>query len=162
MSEKSTKEQGLTIPAFTRSVKIKLLRPGAKIPTYATEGSACFDMYACMDKDTVEVPPHGSIKIGTGVAVSLPERTVMLQFSRSGHGFKHGVRFVNCVGVIDSDYRGEVMVGLHNDSDRPYSVQNGERVAQAIIQSYIPVTFEEVEELDSTERGTGGFGSTGK
>lgn len=146
---------------FCRDVKIKLLRKGASVPEYATDGSACFDLCACIDHD-VEVPAHGKATVGTGLAFSLEKGNVLLVFSRSGHGFKYGLRLVNCVGVIDSDYRGEVMVGIRNDSDSPYTIKNGERVAQAIVQSYIPCRFDVVDELDATERGAGGFGSTGK
>lgn len=149
-------------PCIYRTLRVKRLRDTARIPVYGSEGAACFDFYACLDKDEIVVPPHSSVKVGTGLVVALERGTVLFMYSRSGHGFKHGVRFVNCVGVIDSDYRGEIMVGLHNDSDTEYVVKNGERVAQGLVQSYIPVAFLEVDKLDETERGTGGFGSTGK
>lgn len=146
----------------TRSVMVKQLKPKAKIPTYGSEGAACFDFYACLDKDEIVVPAHGTVKVGTGLAFALGKGNVLFLYSRSGHGFKHGLRFVNCVGVIDSDYRGEVMVGIHNDSDTTYSIKDGERIAQGIVQSYLPTNFVVVDDLDETERGTGGFGSTGK
>ena len=146
----------------TRSVMVKQLKSKAKIPTYGSEGAACFDFYACLDKDEIVVPAHGTVKVGTGLAFALGKGNVLFLYSRSGHGFKRGLRFVNCVGVIDSDYRGEVMVGVHNDSDTPYSIKDGERIAQGIVQSYLPTNFVVVDDLDETERGTGGFGSTGK
>ena len=146
----------------TRSVMVKQLKSKAKIPTYGSEGAACFDFYACLDKDEIVVPAHGTVKVGTGLAFALGKGNVLFLYSRSGHGFKHGLRFVNCVGVIDSDYRGEVMVGIHNDSDTPYTIKDGERIAQGIVQSYLPTSFVVVDNLDETERGTGGFGSTGK
>ena len=146
----------------TRSVMVKQLKSKAKIPTYGSEGAACFDFYACLDKDEIVVPAHGTVKVGTGLAFALGKGNVLFLYSRSGHGFKHGLRFVNCVGVIDSDYRGEVMVGIHNDSDTPYTIKDGERIAQGIVQSYLPTNFVQVGDLDETERGTGGFGSTGK
>lgn len=143
-----------------RRVSVKVLSPLAKIPTYGTEEAACFDFYAAIDK-AVEIPPHGCVNIPTGLAFCLPKGTVMLMYSRSGHGFKSGVRFVNCVGVIDSDYRGEVRVGLRNDFDVPYTVTPKERIAQGIVQSCMRTVFEQVETLPETARGTGGFGSTG-
>lgn len=146
----------------TRSVMVKQLKSKAKIPTYGSEGAACFDFYACLDEDEIVVPAHGTVKVGTGLAFALGKGNVLFLYSRSGHGFKHGLRFVNCVGVIDSDYRGEVMVGIHNDSDTPYTLKDGERIAQGIVQSYLPTNFVVVDDLDETERGTGGFGSTGK
>lgn len=146
----------------TRSVSVKRLVSKAKIPTYGSAGAACFDFYACLTEDEVVVPPHATVKVGTGLAFSIGKGNVLFLYSRSGHGFKHGLRFVNCVGVIDSDYRGEVMVGLYNDSDIPYAIKDGERIAQGIVQSYLPTVFVETDDLDETKRGTGGFGSTGK
>lgn len=145
-----------------RMVRVKKLNPKAKLPTYGSEGAACFDFYACLEGDSIVVPPHGTVKVGTGLAFGLDFGNVLFMYSRSGHGFKHGLRFVNCVGVIDSDYRGEVMVGIHNDSDIEYVIKDGERIAQGIVQSYIPCNFVLMDDLDETERGTGGFGSTGK
>lgn len=145
-----------------RSINVKRLVSKAKIPTYGSDGAACFDFYACLNKDEIVVPAHGTVKVGTGLAFALGKGNVLFLYSRSGHGFKHGLRFVNCVGVIDSDYRGEVMVGIYNDSDTPYTIKDGERIAQGIVQSYLPTDFVEVDDLDETERGTGGFGSTGK
>lgn len=140
-------------------VKIKKLNPEAVTPAYATPGSACFDLYSL---DEGMVLPASSKTFATGLAFEIPEGHVMLIFSRSGHGFNHAVRLSNCVGVIDSDYRGEVKVKLHNDRiDEGFYVVKGSRIAQAMIIATQEVRFEVVDELDTTERGTGGFGSTG-
>lgn len=143
-------------------VKIKKLHPDAVIPQYATSGSACFDLTAVPGStrhpsdDKAEVYP-------TGLAFEIPQDHVMLVFSRSGQGFKEAVRLSNCVGVIDSDYRGEVKVSLRSDA-REYSTPawSGERIAQAMILPVQQVSFLEVDELGTTERGTGGLGSTGR
>ena len=149
-------------------LKIKQLDYRAQLPVYATTGAACFDLHAivthdCMPDETPleDMPPNLPRVIRTGLAFEIPEGYVMLVYSRSGHGFKNGVRLANCVGVIDSDYRGEVMVKLHNDSCFAFNVYNGDRIAQAMIIPVQQVQFELVEELSSTERGSGGMGSTG-
>lgn len=142
-------------------LRIKKLNNLATIPQYASQGAACFDLTAAIDK-AVTIDPRSSANLGTGLAFEVPPGHVMMVFSRSGHGFKHSLRFVNCVGIIDSDYRGEVRVGLKNDGIVPYIVQPGERVAQAIVLPYPQMDFTEVEELSSTDRGANGFGSTGK
>ena len=148
---------------------IKKLRPEAKLPTYATDGAACFDLYADFsDKHInvqaygVEITPARPATISTGLAVEIPEGHVMLVFSRSGHGFKSNVRLANCVGVIDSDYRGAVQVKLTNDAGGPFRVQHGDRIAQAMVVPCPRINLVEVDELSTTERGDGGFGSTGK
>ena len=142
-------------------VKLKKISPLAVTPFYASAGAACFDLVAAIDHP-VTITPRSSENLGTGLCFELPEGYVMLVYSRSGHGFKSHLRFVNCVGVIDSDYRGEVRVGLANDGITPYIVQPGERIAQAMVIPCPQVDIVEVKELSSTERGTGGFGSTGK
>ena len=142
-------------------VKLKKINPLATTPFYASAGAACFDLTAAIDKP-VTINPRSSENLPTGLCFEIPEGHVMLVYSRSGHGFKSHLRFVNCVGVIDSDYRGEVRVGLANDGIVPYIVQPGERIAQAMIIACPQVTLTEVDELSTTERGTGGFGSTGK
>lgn len=140
-------------------MKIKKLTPEAKTPTYATHGSACFDLYST---DEGTVLPASAKSFSTGLAFEIPDGHVMLIFSRSGHGFAHGVRLSNCTGVIDSDYRGEVKVKLHNDRlDEGFIVPKGARIAQAMVLSYRAVQFEEVAELSETTRGVGGFGHTG-
>lgn len=145
-------------------VKIKKLSPTAIVPTYATYGAACFDLYA--DKldeqfSCAHVDAEDPLVCGTGLSFEVPIGHVMLIFSRSGHGFKHGVRLSNCVGVIDSDYRGEVKVKLTADEDDTLIVNRGDRVAQAMIVPVERATFIVSDELSETERGTGGFGSTG-
>ena len=142
-------------------VKIKQINPNAKIPTYGSEGAACFDFYACIDKP-VTINPKSSVNLPTGLQFEIPEGYVMLMYSRSGHGFKNNLRFVNSVGVIDSDYRGEVRIGLFNDGITPYVVKPQERLAQAMIVPVSQVYLEAVETLTDTKSGVGGFGSTGK
>lgn len=140
-------------------VKVKRLSTAARLPTYATDGSGCFDLYATHGANLDSERPAA---IGTGLSFEIPEGHVMLVFSRSGHGFNHDVRLANCVGVIDSDYRGEVKVKLTCDDYRKsLVVSEGDRVAQALIIPIPAVEFEEVGDLSVTERGEGGFGSTG-
>ena len=141
-------------------IKIKKLHSSAQEPTYGTDGAACFDLYSV--SDTV-VHTRDSTVIRTGLVFEIPEGYVMRVYSRSGHAFKHDVRLSNCVGVIDSDFRGEVMVKLANDNnDIALHVKAGDRIAQAEITPIIRVGFKEVEELSDTKRGKAGFGSTGK
>lgn len=145
----------LDLPKSKPTLKVKRLHPEAKLPVYATEGAACFDLSAL----------HGGIvgsshTFPTGLAFEVPAGHVMLVFSRSGQGFNHDVRLANCVGVIDSDYRGEVKVKLTADRGA-FNVMQGDRIAQAMVLPIQQFAFEEVDELSSTERGTGGFGSTG-
>ena len=154
------------------SVKIKKCRDGAVIPQYATDGSACFDLHACFDweepycDNVYYLSEHEiGVVINTGLKFEIPEGHVMMIYSRSGHGFTHNVRLANCVGVIDSDYRGEVKVKLNMDDnygDEVLIIHHGDRIAQAMIIPVQQVKFEEVSELSDTERGTGGLGSTGK
>jgi dUTP pyrophosphatase len=140
------------------NIKIKKIHKNAMMPTYGTDGAAAFDLYAA---DTVRVWPRESRSINTGLAFEIPTGYVMRVYSRSGHGFKHGVRLVNSVGVIDSDYRGVLMVGLSNEGDFAFDVKQGDRIAQAIIEPIQRISFEFCDELSETERGSGGFGSTG-
>lgn len=143
-------------------LKIKLLSPKAVMPKYATPGSAAMDLSACMD-EAVTLAPGQRALIPTGIAISLPSpQYVALVFVRSSMGIKYGIGQSNGVGVIDSDYRGEIRVGLTNLSDVPYTVQPGDRVAQLAIMPVAQVQPVQVEELDETDRGAGGFGSTGK
>lgn len=145
-------------------LKIKKLHEGAMLPKYATAGAACFDLAAVVDDLNsleVSVMPHSAMAFRTGLSFEVPEGHVMLVFSRSGHGFKNGVRLANCAGVIDSDYRGEVLVKLHNDNYLPLNIYNGDRIAQAMILPVQQVEFEEVSDLSETDRGENGFGSTG-
>lgn len=140
-------------------IKIKKLHPDAILPTYATEGAACFDLHALHDASP---DGHGVMLVRTGLSFEVPPGHVMRIYSRSGHGFKHGVRLSNCVGVIDSDYRGEVMVSLTHDRFSQLNVFSGDRVAQAVIEPIERVTFAEADELSETARGAAGFGSTGR
>lgn len=141
-------------------VKVKRLYDSAILPTYATDGSGCFDIYTMLNGDTDYNEPH---TYSTGLAFEVPEDHVMLIFSRSGHGFKNDVRLSNCVGVIDSDYRGELKVKLTCDKiGWGLEVNAGDRIAQGMIIPVAKVSFEEVSELSDTECGTKGFGSSGK
>ena len=143
-------------------LNIKLLSPKAVLPKYATPGSAAMDLTACMD-EPVTIAPRQLVTIPTGIAIALPSADyVALIFARSGLGVKHGISLSNGVGVIDSDYRGELKVGLTNLSDTPYTIQPGDRVAQLAVLPVTQPTVVQVAELDETDRGTGGFGSTGK
>lgn len=145
-------------------LKIKKLRPGAVIPKYATVGAACFDLCAVINEIKPVPVYHGlPVTFATGLSFEIPEGWVMLIFSRSGHGFKSGVRLSNCTGVIDSDYRGEVGVKLTKDQDEAgaFEVHHGDRIAQAMLVQIPQVELIEVDELTETARGDGGFGSTG-
>ncbi len=147
-------------------LKIKALSPkiGREIPApfYATPGAAAMDLHACTDTP-VTIPAGGRAVIPTGLAIALPSAGfVALIFARSGLGIKHGVAPANCVGVIDSDYRGEILVGLQNLGGVDYTIQPGDRIAQMMITPVIQAQVRLVEELDDTARGTGGFGSTGQ
>ena len=147
-------------------LKIKALSPkiGKEIPfpAYATPGSAGMDLRACID-EPVTIPAGERGMIPTGLAIALPgPEWVALVYARSGLAIKHGLAPANCVGVIDSDYRGEIVVGLLNSSKEDYTIEPGERVAQLVIMPVTQARVSVVEELDETERGTGGFGSTGR
>ena len=139
-------------------VNIKRMYKDAIIPTYATDGSGAFDFYAY---ESQMVFPEGAAVVSTGIAMEIPEGYVMLLFSRSGHGFKEGIRLGNCVGVIDSDYRGEIKICLRSDNlQRNYLVCYKERIAQGILLPIPHIEFVIQEELSTTKRGTQGFGST--
>ena len=147
-------------------LKIKAVSPkiGTDIPFpfYASAGAAAMDLHACIDR-AVPLAPGGRQPIPTGIAIALPGPDyVALVFARSGLGVKHGVAPANCVGVIDSDYRGEILVGLQNSGSEPYVVNPGDRIAQLAVMPVIQAVLEQVDELDDTDRGTGGFGSTGQ
>ncbi|MBR1534167.1 MAG: dUTP diphosphatase [Ruminococcus sp.] len=143
-------------------LKIKKLRKNAKIPYRATPGSAGMDLYACLD-EAVTIAPQKIAVIPTGIALALESADyVALIYARSGLAIKHGIAPANCVGVVDSDYRGEVCVGLINQTDAPYTVAPGERIAQMVIAPVELPVIEVVDDLDETDRGAGGFGSTGK
>lgn len=142
-------------------VNIKKLNEKAVVPTYGTEYAAGADLYACMD-EAVTINPGETYFTKTGIAMEIPVGYVGLVYARSGLACKKGLAPANKVGVIDSDYRGEIMVALHNHSNEPVTVESGERIAQLVLAPYITAEFHQVEELDDTERGAGGFGSTGR
>lgn len=143
------------------NIKTKLLRSNAKLPQRQTDGSAGADLYANVDSK-ITILPNEIVKIPTGIAIELPsENYVGLVFGRSGLGIKHGISPANCVGIIDSDYRGEIIVGLQNKSNRIFYVEPNDRIAQLIIVPIIPAMYVE-DELNNTNRGTQGFGSTGR
>lgn len=142
-------------------LKIKKLNENAVIPEMATSGSAGMDLRACITEDIIINPGQRAL-ISTGLAIALESNAyVAYIYARSGLAVKSGITLANCVGVIDSDYRGELKVGLVNISDKPFTVSNGERIAQLVIAPVIVPEVVEVDELDETERAAGGFGSTG-
>ena len=142
-------------------IKIKRLNERAKIPTFGTEFSAGADLY-CAEEHEISVCSGQKCSIGTGISMEIPEGYVGLVFARSGLACKNGLRLCNSVGVIDADYRGEIKVVLHNDSEYVREIKPGERVAQMIVIPYPKVSFIEVEELSDTVRGKSGFGGTGR
>ncbi len=144
------------------TVKIKKLDESAILPKKATDGSAGADIYTTI-KESVTLEPNGRYKFPTGLSIALPSSDyAAFIFSRSGLSVKHGLTLANCVGVIDSDYRGEITVNLVNRSNEPYTVEPGERIAQLVVMPVAGVEFSECSELDSTVRGEGGFGSSGR
>lgn len=143
------------------TVKFKKLNKDAIVPSQGSSLSAGYDLCACIDK-TVVIQPHETAKIGTGLAIQPPKGYFGAIYARSGLATNYGLRPANCVGVCDEDYTGEYVVALHNDTDEPQTINPYNRIAQIVFLPYLPVTFEEVESLDETERGSGGFGSTGK
>lgn len=142
-------------------IRIKKLRENALVPSRGSAYAAGYDLYAAIDAP-VTIAPHCTAMVGTGLSVEIPEGYFGAVFARSGLASKHGLRPANCVGVCDSDYRGEYTVALHNDSDEERTVQPGDRIAQLVVIPHLSVDFEEAEELSDTQRGAGGFGSTGK
>lgn len=141
-------------------VKIKKMSDTAIIPEKATEGSAGYDIYVDSDKP-IEIPPHETIMIPSGIAMEIPDGYFGAIYPRSGISTKRGLRIANCVGVIDSDYRGPIGLPIHNDGRFTQTIEPYERVAQIIFQKYDDVSIVEVNELSKTERGYNGFGSTG-
>jgi dUTP pyrophosphatase len=144
------------------NVNVKKLNKSAVLPTSGSEKAAGYDLYACIDSGSVTVAPHTTEKIGTGLAIAVPDGYFGAIFARSGLATKQGLRPANCVGVCDSDYRGEYIIAIHNDTDEPRMIEHGDRIAQLVVMPYLAVGFTEVDELDETQRGAGGFGSTGK
>lgn len=143
------------------SLKVKRLRPEARLPVRASDGAAAWDLYALPDAP-VTIQPGRYAAVPTGIAIELPRKDlVALLFSRSGHGYKRGVSLVNSVGVIDSDYRGEIIVGLINHGDQDFVVYPGDRIAQLIVTYALQLGLAECDALSDTARGADGFGSTG-
>ena len=140
---------------------VKKLHPKAVIPTYGSQEAAGADLYACLDESVV-IPAGKTVFVTTGLALEVPKGCAGLIYARSSMGAKRGLAPANKVGVIDSDYRGQIMVALHNHGQEDQIVQPGERIAQLLITPVFTPGFVEVEELDDTLRGTGGFGSTGR
>ena len=142
-------------------IKFKKLNDLAKTPTRGSEYAAGYDLYAATES-TIWIQPHSTVKIGTGLAFELPENTFAAICPRSGIASKRGLAPANKVGVCDADYRGEYIVALHNDTEEDRTIANGDRIAQLVFIPYETGDLTVVEELDETERGAGGFGSTGK
>ena len=141
-------------------INIKLLNEFAKVPTRGSAQAAGYDLYAATNYD-IEIQPHSTVKVDTGIAIEIPEDYFGAIYARSGLATKQGLRPANAVGIIDSDYRGPIIVALHNDTIHTQKIKAGDRIAQLIIQPYLNVDFNIVDELSDTERGNGGFGSTG-
>lgn len=142
-------------------IRIKKLREDAIVPTYGSPYAAGADLYACLEEEQA-VSPGQTVMFHTGIAMEIPEGYAGLIFARSGLASKRGLAPANKVGVVDSDYRGEFMIALHNHSDVPQTVLPGERIAQMVITPVLAAEFLQVEELEETQRGSGGFGSTGR
>ena len=144
-----------------KEIAIKKLHKNAVIPTYGSEYAAGADLYACMEEN-VTIEPGETKLIHTGIALEIPEEYAGLIYARSGLATKKGLAPANKVGVVEADYRGEIMVALHNLSQVPQTLENGERIAQMVITPFITAAFLEVSELSETVRGANGFGSTGR
>ena len=143
------------------SIRVKILREGAKLPTYGSGEAAGADLYACVE-ETVTIEPGKTAFIPTGIALEVPRGCAGLIYARSGLACKRGLAPANKVGVIDSDYRGEIIVALHNHGADLQRVERGERIAQFVITPVLQPSYTVAEDLSNTERGAGGFGSTGK
>ena len=143
------------------NIKVKKLKPDATVPTMGSKFAAGADLYSAEDADVVIEPSEAKF-IGTGLAMEIPEGYVGLVYARSGLACKRGLAPANKVGVVDSDYRGEIKVALHNHGKEAQTVEKGERIAQMVIAPYLSVNYEEADALSETERGEGGFGSTGR
>ncbi len=142
-------------------VSFKKLNANATVPSYGSKSAAGADIYACTEGENIVIAPGETKMVHTGIALEIPEGYAGLVYARSGIATKRGLAPANKVGVIDSDYRGEIMVSLHNHSSAVQEITDGERIAQLVIAPYLAVEFSEVDELSDTERGSGGFGSTG-
>ena len=143
------------------SIRVKLLKPGAKIPSYGSQEAAGADLYACLE-EPITIEPGKSAFISTGIALEVPKGCAGLVYARSGMACKRGLAPANKVGVVDSDYRGEITVVLYNHGSESQTVENGERIAQFVITPVLTPVYEVAESLTDTQRDCGGFGSTGK
>ena len=141
-------------------VQLKKLTDTAILPSRGSDSAAGYDLSADISSDVI-IKPHETKLIGTGISVAIPDGYFGGIYARSGLSLREGLRPANCTGVIDSDYRGEIKVSLHNDSNEARTISPQERIAQLVIMPYLEVAFDEVSELNDTIRGTGGFGSTG-
>ena len=144
----------------TANINIKKLNPEATIPTYGSDFAAGADLYACLFAP-ITIEPGETFMVKTGISLEIPEGYAGLIYARSGLASKRGLAPANKVGVIDSDYRGEIIVALHNHSMNPQKIEPNERIAQLVITPYVQAIFNETAELSDTDRGAGGFGSTG-
>ncbi len=142
-------------------IRIKKLTDSARLPERGSAFAAGYDLYADTT-EPVSIEPHTTAMVGTGLAAAIPEGYFGGIFARSGLASKQGLRPANCVGVVDADYRGEIKVALHNDTDQVRQIAAGERIAQLVVLPFLSVTFTESDTLPDTERGEGGFGSTGR
>ncbi len=143
------------------NVAIKRLQEDAILPSRGSDQAAGYDLYA-KNSEPLAIAPHTTAMVGTGVAMAIPEGYFGGIFARSGLASKQSLRPANCVGVVDADYRGEIIVALHNDSDEERTIAPKERIAQMVILPFLSVEFTETQDLDETSRGAGGFGSTGR
>ena len=143
-------------------VKYVKLNENAIVPSYGTEFSAGADIYALLDKNSVTINPGETYLVHTGIAIEIPKGYAGFVFARSGLSTKKGLAPANKVGVIDCDYRGEIMTPLYNQSSKPQTIENGERIAQIVFMPYIKADFQCAQNLDESDRSTGGFGSTGE
>lgn len=144
-------------------IQLKKLRESAVLPRRGSDYAAGYDLYAAPESGgAVTIAPHKTAMIGTGLAAAIPAGYFGGIFARSGLASKQGLRPANCVGVVDADYRGEICVALHNDTDDTRTVQPGDRIAQLVILPFLAADFDETDSLPETDRGAGGFGSTGK
>lgn len=143
------------------NIQLKKLTTTAMLPERGSDSAAGYDLFADISSEE-EIKPHETKLIGTGISIAIPEGYFGGIYARSGLSLKEGLRPANCTGVVDSDYRGEVKVSLHNDSNEVRKITPNQKIAQLVIVPFLPVTFDEVDTLDETKRGEGGFGSTGK
>ena len=141
-------------------MQIKKLSTNAQLPTRASEHAAGYDFYANIE-EPITIASKQTVLIPTGIAMAIPEDSFLAIYARSGLAVKNGIRPANCTGIIDADYRGEIMIALHNDNDKDFVIETNMRIAQGIFQKYEVFEFEVVDQLSETKRGSGGFGSTG-